>query len=373
MQLAAANFGLSENTMTIFDLDTPALLVDLDILERNLAAMAGLVKAGGKLLRPHTKTHKTPEIARMQIAAGARGLTVAKLGEAEVLADAGLDDLFIGNQIVGPIKIERLLKLMERVRITVGIDSIEAAQPIAEAASRRGLRAQARIEIDTGLGRAGTRSDAEVLAIARYIAGHPGLELDGIFTHEGHLYKSADAADTAALAAAMMRRVADMLRAAGMPCPEVSVGSTPGASLMAHEPGLTELRPGVYVFNDRTQLRLGVPRENCALTVLATVTSVRPDGRIILDAGTKSLASDCNFEDRTFGDVLGHPELRFVGASEEHGHLQADGMARPRVGDKVRIIPNHACTCVNMHDRLTAFRGESVEATWTIAARGRIR
>jgi D-serine deaminase-like pyridoxal phosphate-dependent protein len=359
--------------MTIFDLDTPVLLVDLDILERNLANMAGLVKAGGKLLRPHTKTHKTPEIARMQIASGACGLTVAKLGEAEVLADAGLDDLFVGNQIVGPIKIERLLKLMERAKITVGIDSIEGAEPIAAAASHRGIRVPVRIEVDTGLARAGARSDAEVLAIARFCAEHPGIELNGIFTHEGHLYKSVDAGSTAALAAAQMRRVAEMLIRAGAPCPEVSVGSTPGASLMAHEPGLTEVRPGVYVFNDRTQLRLGVPRENCALTVLATVTSVRSDGKIIIDAGTKTLASDCNFDDRTFGEILEHPELRFVGASEEHGHLQADGVSRPRVGDKIRIIPNHACTCVNMHDTLTVFRGESVEATWTIAGRGRIR
>ena len=170
-----------------------------------------------------------------------------------------------------------------------------------------------------------------------------------------------------------MRATAEMLASAGVPCQSVGMGSTPGAPLTAREPGITELRPGVYVFNDRTQIRLGKPREACALTVLATVTSVRSDGKVIVDSGTKSLASDCNFEDKSFGEILGRPNFRFVGASEEHGHLLADSSAPSRVGDRLRIVPNHACTCVNMHDTLTAFRGETVEAVWTIANRGKIR
>jgi len=307
------------------------------------------------------------------MAAGAGGLTVAKLGEAEVFADAGLDDLFIANQIVGPLKVERLIKLAERARITVGTDSVEAAAPIAAAAAKRGIKIRMRIEVDTGLGRAGARSAREALAIARFVASQPGLELDGIFTHEGHLYKSADAGRTAADAAAQMRSLAELLASAGLPCQAISMGSTPGAPFLANEPGITELRPGVYVFNDRTQVRLGTPREACALTVLTTVTSVRPDGRVIVDAGTKSLASDCSFEDRTFGEVAGRPDLQFAGASEEHGHLLADSGANIRVGDRLRVLPNHACTCVNMHDTLTAVRGETVEATWTIAGRGKIR
>jgi len=359
--------------MTILDLDTPVLLVDLDILDRNIARMAAVASAGGKGLRPHTKTHKTPEIARMQVAAGARGLTVAKLGEAEVLTDAGLEDLFIANQIVGPLKIDRLMKLTERAKITAAIDSMEGAAPISEAATMRGVRVRAMIEVDTGLGRAGVRSEAEALALARFAAESSGIELAGIFTHEGHLYKSSDPVSTASAVAEQMRHLADTMRRAGLPCEVISVGSTPGAPLMANEPGLTELRPGVYVFNDRSQVRLGAPRENCALTVLATVTSVRSDGKIIVDAGTKSLASDCPFEDRSFGEILDHPELRFVGASEEHGHLLSEGKPPVRVGDRVRILPNHACTCVNMHNTMTAFRGESVEAVWTIAARGKIQ
>jgi D-serine deaminase-like pyridoxal phosphate-dependent protein len=359
--------------MTLFDLDTPVLLVDLDVLERNIAAMAQVAASGGKALRPHTKTHKTPEIARMQIAAGARGLTVAKLGEAEALADAGLDDLFVANQIVGAIKIDRLLNLAGRAQIVVGVDSIEGAEPLGAAAAGRGMRVKVRIEVDTGLGRAGARSEEEVLSVAHFVAGTPGLELDGIFTHEGQLYRAGNMRDTAAGAAQQMRSVAEAVRRAGLPCETVSLGSTPGAPLVAGEPGVTELRPGVYVFNDRTQLRLGARREDCALTVLATVTSVRPDGKVILDAGTKSLASDCQFEDKTFGEIVGRPDLRFVGASEEHGHLLAEGPPRLRVGDRLRIIPNHACTCTNMHNTLMAVRGESVEACWTISGRGRIQ
>jgi D-serine deaminase-like pyridoxal phosphate-dependent protein len=359
--------------MNLNDLDTPALLVDLDILERNIANMARITSEGGKSLRPHTKTHKTPEIARMQTAAGAHGLTCAKLGEAEVLVGAGFDDIFVANQIVGPLKIDRLMKLAVHARITVAIDSIEGATPIGEAAAERGIRIPVRIEVDTGLGRAGARSETEVLGIARCAADSRGLELTGIFTHEGHLYKSAEPKIAADRVATQMRATAAMVAAAGFPCASISVGSTPGAPLMAGEPGLTELRPGVYVFNDRSQVRLGAPKEACALTVLATVVSVRSDGKVIVDAGTKSLASDCPFEDRTFGEIVGQPELRFVGASEEHGHLLVEGGARLHVGDRVRIIPNHACTCVNMHDTMNAVRGETVEAAWAIAGRGRIR
>lgn len=142
---------------------------------------------------------------------------------------------------------------------------------------------------------------------------------------------------------------------------------------MATEEGITEIRSGVYVFNDRMQMKVGIPPEGCALTVIATIISVRPDGKVILDAGNKTLASDNPFPDKTFGEIIGHPELTFVGTSEEHGHLQSEGATTLKVGDKVRIVPNHACTCVNMHETLTAHRGESVEAVWKIAGRGKIR
>jgi D-serine deaminase-like pyridoxal phosphate-dependent protein len=362
--------------MRLFDLDTPALIVDLDRLEANIADMTRLVHGGGKRLRPHAKTHKSPDIARMQLRAGAAGLTVAKLGEAEAFADAGVTDLFIANQIVGPQKLERLMALAERAFVSVAIDSPEAAIPLSEAAARRGLRVPVLIEIDTGLGRAGSRSVNETLEIALVASQSPGLELEGIFTHEGQVYRQATPEARAASAHAVgeqLRELCEALGRQGTPATTVSVGSTPAADAMALEAGITEMRPGVYVFNDRMQVQLGADRARCALSVLVTVTSVRSDGRIIIDGGSKTFASDRPFEDGTWGELPDYPQVRFVAASEEHGHLLADGASPLSVGDRVQIVPNHACTCVNMHDTLYACRGEEIEASWPVTARGRIR
>lgn len=361
---------------SIYDLDTPRLLVDRDRLERNITEMAAQVAAGGKALWPHTKTHKTPQIARMQLAAGAEGLTVAKLGEAEVMVRAGCKDIFIANQLVGPIKVQRLIELLEHAKVRVGADSMEVAAPIGAAAQGLGMRVPIMMEVDTGLGRSGTRSLLEAQELAKRIADHPGLQFLGIFTHEGHLYRGKDGGvdeDAAASVATQMRETAAALAEQGTACEVVSVGSTPGAKLLATEPGLTEMRPGVYVFNDCSQMRRGAAKDHCALSVLTTVISVRPDGRIVIDGGTKSFASDNPFPEKTYGEVIDHPELTFVGISEEHGHLQAEGPTTLEVGDKLRIIPNHACTCVNMHNALVTYQGETVEETLDIAARGKIR
>ena len=361
---------------TIYDLDTPTLLVDLDRLEANIEDMATAARRGGKNLRPHTKTHKTPEIARMQLASGAIGITVAKLGEAEVYVEAGFDNIFVANDLVGETKYARLIPLSRRARIVVGMDSLEVARPLATAMEEAGECLSVRIEIDSGHGRAGVETTNEACELARFIADAPGLELQGIFTHEGHVYGAADANERGQRshnAAARMREIAEALRIQGTPVADISMGSTPGAMYLPNEEGITEMRPGVYVFNDRMQVQYGAQPERCVLSVLATVVSVRAGGRIVIDAGSKSLASDRPFADGTFGEVMDHPELTFVGASEEHGQLTCDGVNRLRVGDKLRIVPNHACTCVNMHDTMTAFRGEHVEAVWNIAARGKVR
>lgn len=361
--------------ITIYDLDTPALLVDLDLVERNVADMAGRVARGGKRLRPHTKTHKTAQLARMQIGAGAAGLTVAKLAEAEALLSAGFDDFFVANEIVGAQKVARLLALSRRARLRVGVDSVEAAAPIAAAAAHEGMTVPVLIEVDTGYGRAGARSAEEALALVRFVSGTAGLHLAGIFTYEGQVYRQPDAAErerVAQRAAQALRNLAAAMAAQGTPAAEISVGSTPGSVVMAHEPGITEMRCGVYIFNDRTHITLGGSPEDCALTVIATVISVRPDGRVVLDAGVKALAGDCTYPDRCYGAILGRPDLAFPAATEEHGHLQATGEPRLRVGDRLRIIPIHACTCVNMHDSMVAHRGERVEDTWPIIGRGKL-
>lgn len=362
--------------ISIYELDTPTLLVDLDRLEANIGDMARAALVGGKVLRPHTKTHKTPEIARMQLAAGAKGITVAKLGEAEVYVEAGFDDIFVANDLVGEAKYARIIALLRRARIVVGMDSLDVARPLAAAIETARERLAVRMEVDTGHGRAGVETTQEACELARFIADAPGLELQGIFTHEGHVYGAADAEDRgkrSRSAAARMREVAEVLRMQGTPVADISMGSTPGAMFLPDEVGITEMRPGVYVFNDRMQVSYGAQPERCALTVLATVVSVRAGGRVVIDAGSKSLASDRPFADGTFGEVMEHPELTFVGASEEHGQLNCAGENCLRVGDKIRIVPNHACTCVNMHDTMTGFRGEHVEAVWSIAARGKVR
>lgn len=359
-------------TQSIYDLDTPVLLVDLDRLHNNLQQMAQIASQHGKGLRPHTKTHKVPEIAKMQLELGAIGLTVAKLAEAEVLADAGCTNLFVANQIVGKPKWERLASLLERANVMVAGDSVELADALAEEMYQRGKQLSVLMEVDTGLARAGVRSIEEGRAVARRIADAPSLQFAGIFTHEGHLYKDPAGMVTAAnQVAEQMRQMAETLASDGIPCGIVSVGSTPGASLLAPEAGITEIRPGVYVFYDRMQTHRGATLNQCALTVLATVTSVRSDGRIILDSGSKTLAGDLA-PDSTVGEILAYPDQRLIGFSEEHGILFSDSPMPYKVGDKVQIVPNHACTCINMHDSLIAHRDGQVEAVWKIAGRGKI-
>lgn len=361
--------------MNFYDLDTPALIVDLDRLERNIAAMAAMVGEHGKALRPHTKTHKTPEIARMQIEAGACGLTVAKLGEAEVMADVGFDDLFMANQPVGAPKIERLIALQRRARVIVGVDSLAVAAPISEAAAKAGVRVPVRIEIDTGLHRAGVRTMEEAVSLAERIASMPGLELAGIFTYEGHATPRPpeERAAACAEAAATMRQCADAMRTIGVPIAEISMGSTPGARYTAQQKGVTELRPGTYVFYDAMQTGWGASIENCALTVLTTVVS-RPEPTVaILDAGTKALSGDRGMSGSKHGLIWEDTAAVFDWANEEHGHVDLSPAAlQPNVGDKLRVVPFHVCTCVNMHDTMYGVRGENVETVWKIAGRGKL-
>ena len=360
--------------MNLYDLDTPALFVDLDRLERNIARAAETAKRGGKTFRPHTKTHKTPEIARMQADAGAAGLTVAKLGEAEVYAASGFGDVFIANEVIGPLKVDRLLRLSERCRVIVGVDSVESAGPISKAAFAAGMCIPVRIEVDTGHHRAGVRSIDDAVRLAARLGDMAGIEIEGVFTHEGHVYK-ADAADRESLcsaAAEKLRRIRDQI-SEGSDF-QISVGATPSLRWMAQEDGVTELRPGVYVFGDVMQTRLGMDVEDCALSVLATVVS-RPEARTaILDSGSKTLSGDRGEYGWKYGLIPQHPEALLDWVSEEHGHLDlSESSWNPRVGEKVRIVPYHACAAANMHDELYAVRGESVETVWKVAARGKFR
>jgi len=362
--------------MNELDLDTPAVVVDMARLEQNVARMAAVAGKAGVRLRPHAKTHKSAAVARLQIDAGAAGLTVAKLGEAEAFADAGFDDFFIAYPTVGQDKARRLLALSERARLIVGVDSEEGARTLAEVFSAADRRLDVRIEVDVGLNRTGVGPDA-ALALARSLARLPGLRLQGLFTHAGQAYAEPSPDRVAAVGRSegeTLARCAEALRADGFDIEDVSVGSTPTAVEAMSVAGVTECRPGTYVFNDATQVALGVcGPEQCALTVLATVASVPAPDRAVVDAGTKTLTSEAiRSRTDTFG-LLTDGRGRLVRLTEEHGVVEPSPNARFRVGERVRILPSHVCPVVNLHDRLTGVRDGHVECALDVTARGRVR
>ena len=358
------------------DLSTPAVLVDLDVLESNIARMAGWARDAGVRLRPHAKTHKCPQIARLQRAAGAWGLSLAKVGEAEVFADAGFDDLFVAYPVVGEDKGRRLVALGDRVRLAVGVDSVEGAATLARPFRDAGRSLDVLLKVDVGYGRVGVTPDRAV-AVGQAVAELPGLRLRGVFTHAGHGYLAETKAgvdDIARQEGERLAAAASDLRAAGLPIEEVSVGSTPTAALAMRVAAVTECRPGNYVFHDASQVALGTCRlEDCALTVVATVVSVPAPDRAVVDAGSKTLSSD-PLRPRAggYGQVLGRAS-RIEKLSEEHGVIAVAAGDVFRVGERVRILPNHACVVANLHDRLVGVSGGRVETVLDVAARGRVR
>ena len=358
----------------ISDLDTPAVLIDLDRLERNVARMAEKARAAGVALRPHCKTHKLPEVARMQLNAGARGITLAKVGEAEVFAAQGFDDIFLAYPIVGAQKARRLLALADRVRLAVGADSVAGARTLADAFAAAGRQLDVMLKIDVGLHRAGVLPE-QALALAQQLVDLKGLRLRGIFTHAGQGY---GCETTEALAGTghhegdSMAAVARELRGAGLPCDVVSVGSTPTA-LFAMRPGVTESRPGTYVYYDASEVSLGVcTMDDCAISVLATVVSTPAADRAVLDAGSKTLSNDILRPKASGNGWIVGRESRLQRLSEEHGVVGVVPGESFTVGERVRIIPNHACVVSNLVDSVYAVRGGQVEAEWRVAARGRI-
>jgi D-serine deaminase-like pyridoxal phosphate-dependent protein len=360
----------------IDELETPAVLVDLDRLQRNIDRMATVAADAGVDLRPHVKTHKTPQIARMQVEAGSRGITVAKVGEAEVMVDAGLTDIFIAYPILGRSKLERLCRLARRADIRVAADSWEVVSGLSTAATEWGVTLKVRLEIDTGMGRCGLQSPAEAVALAERMAGLPGVELCGIMGFSGQSYAAASTEEVAAIAedeGAQMHAVARELRAAGFEADEISVGSTPTSVYAGLMGGVSEVRPGTYVFSDRTMVALGTARvEDCALTVLTTVVSRPTPARVILDVGTKGLTSDMS-PLPGHGFAPDHPELQLIALTEEHGIAQVpEGYDLP-IGTRIRVVPNHACGTANMFDQMHIIRGEQVIDRWSVAARGKMQ
>jgi D-serine deaminase-like pyridoxal phosphate-dependent protein len=357
------------------DLETPCVLIDVDRLERNVARAAGWARAHGVRLRPHAKTHKVVEVGRLQLLAGARGLSVAKGSEAEVFAAAGCDDLFIAFPVVGGDKAARLLALAERVRLAVGVDSLEGARSLAAPFAAAARTLDVMLKVDCGLHRVGVEPE-EAPPLALRLAETAGLRLRGLFTHAGQSYHQPTPEDVARIGlheGATLAATADAVRALGLAVEEVSVGSTPTARHALAVKGVTECRPGNYVYHDGSQVALGTcPEDDCALTVLATVVSVPAPERAVLDAGSKTLSSDpLRPRPDGHGLVLG-TRSRLQRLSEEHGVIDVAGGDAFRVGQKVRVLPNHACVVSNLHDHVWAIRGEVVVDRWAVAARGRL-
>ncbi|MBX6394776.1 MAG: alanine racemase, partial [Alicyclobacillaceae bacterium] len=354
-------------------LDTPVVVVHRPTLDNNIHMMANYAKEKGVALRPHIKSHKTVEIARKQRMAGMQGLTVAKLGEAEVFVDAGFRDITVAYPIVSEVKRNRLMSLAARARVTTLVDEIEQVDYLAKSAQDRGVSLGLWIKIDTGLHRCGVpaeeidRAAAVAYRITRWEQQwrqHPGggVYFAGLLTHAGHVYAATSRQEVETIAVAegeQLVRLQRALQMRGIPCPGLSAGSTPTAKHVAAVRGITEIRPGNYVFHDRTQVRLGVASwSDCALRVLARVVSRPAPGRCVIDAGSKTLALDMGAHGsgglRGFGAICGYPHLEVTRLSEEHGIVETtDPHADvPPVGTILEIIPNHACPVVNLTSRL---------------------
>jgi D-serine deaminase-like pyridoxal phosphate-dependent protein len=359
--------------------DTPHLLIDGATTRRNIEKMAAIAASNEVALRPHVKTHKIPGIARAQVEAGAAGITVAKVSEAEVMAEAGLEDIFIAYPLVTESKIRRALDL-ELERLIVGVDSLEGARRLSALAGDRGL--EVRLEVDTGLRRTGVAYD-EAVDLAGEVDAFDNLDLSGIYTYRGYVLE--DGSPTFDLERAgleegdLMVSLANRMRQRGVGIRDVSLGSTPTAEYVAEVEGVTEIRPGTYVFYDRMQKRLGAcSLEECAAMVVCTVVSRPRENLAIIDGGSKTFATDVQpgaepLKLEGFGHVVGYPDARLERLTEEHGMLRVSAEHDIGVGDTLRIIPNHVCSTVNLHDAVYMIGQDGVVEKVRVAARGKVQ
>jgi D-serine deaminase-like pyridoxal phosphate-dependent protein len=352
--------------LRIESLDTPVATVDVDAVERNVRRLQSYCDEHGLAFRPHVKTHKLPAIAHLQVAAGAVGITCQKLGEAEVMAAAGLDDILLTFPLLGPAKAERAARLAGEVRLGAVGDSEAVARSLSAAAAAEGTELRFLVECDTGFHRTGVQSPEAAADLAELAARLPGLRFGGLMTYP-----------TVPESGAWLRAAREEVERRGLAVECVSGGGTETA-LRTHEIGeVTEVRAGTYVYGDRACIANGsATLADCALRIRATVVSRPTAKRAILDAGSKTLTNDPaeGAEGGGHGLVVEYPEARIYALSEEHGHVDLSACGRrPEVGEVVTIVPNHACGCTNMHDEVVVHRGGRVVGVWPVAARGRIR
>ena len=370
--------------MRLTDIPTPAVLIESSRLSKNLSAMQAAVNARGIRLRPHAKTHKSPYVAKLQIERGAVGICCAKLGEAEVFADAGVADIRLPYPL-NPVNADRVFALADRISLSFIVDDPAVAQQWSDLSSRRGRRLDVLVKVDVGFHRCGIDPGSPAATgTVRAIAAMPGLRLRGLLSHAGHGYAATSAVEAQAIAVREAETLRALAAACGGACDEISVGATPTARFSVEQPGITEMRPGNYAYFDRTQVALGAAQwSDCALTVLARVVSRPARDRVILDSGSKTLTNDGA---RGFTPMPGYgavledvagaapdPSLLVERLSEEHATVRVtDGEPGLATGALVRVVPNHSCVVSNLVDHVWLVDGEQVVERLPVAARGRI-
>lgn len=343
------------------ELDTPAYIADLDVMERNIAGMAQRCRDLKIPLRVHTKSHKIPEIAHKQLSAGAIGIACQKVGEAEAMVAGGIKDILIPYNIVGPHKVERLTRIARRATITVAIDSEDVARGIDKQARKDGCRVRVIIELDTGSKRCGAQSPEAALELATKISHMSGLEFKGIMT-----YPSRPEAKP------FLDQARALLEKAGIPAEMVSGGGT-GSEEASRDLGCTETRSGSYLWEGMTRIGHSdhLNPERCACRMIVTVVSIPTRERMIIDGGMKTFTS---YPPTPYGHIIGHPDAKMYGMSVEHGHIDISACDHEfTVGERLMVIPLHQEMCLNLHDELIGVRDGNVEAVWAVAGRGKVK
>lgn len=362
-------------------METPYIAIEESIAEQNIERMANLAKENGVQLRPHIKTHKLPSFAKKQLAQGAVGITVATISEAEVMASAGINDIFIAYPIVTESKAEQLILLKQKVsNLIVGVDSMFGANILHQIAKKHNEKIQVRLEIDTGLSRTGV-SPETAADIAEQVVQLDHLVFEGIFTFKGAVYEGEGTRNLEAAGkeeGEMMIRVATAIKERGINISSISVGSSPSAATVVKVAGVTEVRPGTYIFNDVMQEAFGLCTwEDCAAHVVCTVVSKSKKGHIVIDGGSKTFATDVQPDGaplylKGFGKVKGYPNAVFERMNEEHGVIELNG-EDINIGDQISIIPNHICSTVNLHNHVFIKKQDNSVEKLDVAARGKLQ
>lgn len=356
-------------------LHTPAVVINLDTVERNIKLMVESASEYGLFHRPHIKTHRCSELAKLQIAAGCCGITVAKLGEAEVMADAGIEDIFVAYPIIGQDKIERIIALAKQCHISTAVNSFVGAKMLSDAFHATGLKLNVLIEVDGGLNRGGVKPGITTLEFAHMIENLPGISIRGLMYYGGLVYNSHSIEEVRQFARKEkdeLIETAAFLQSEGFNMEVLSAGSSFTGRFPQELCGITEIRSGHYIFNDRGQLDIGfVTPKDCALTVVSTIVSKSDEHTVIADVGTKSLTSDTCHHCSGYGYIKGYPYMEIYSLNEEHAFIRSEHKNTLEIGDKIEIIPNHACVVTNMVEEAYGFSHGKLDHMLKIDARGK--